>query len=156
MSVVLSAAGLGNKAIRINEEVERLPCVSCGIEKPSSTEYFHRSRNHERGLLNRCKDCTRRSAAENRHRNLQRRFGLSVVQYLAMFHFQGGKCAICARTDSGVSDASGTRAMAVDHCHKSGKIRALLCNPCNTVLAQADDSPTRLRRAADYLENHCR
>jgi hypothetical protein len=40
----------------------------------------------------------------------------------------------------------------IDHCHTTGKIRGVLCNPCNTALGFAKESPHRLRSLADYIE----
>ena len=44
--------------------------------------------------------------------------------------------------------------MHVDHCHATGRIRALLCGACNGMLGLAKDKPATLRAAADYIEKH--
>ena len=51
-------------------------------------------------------------------------------------------------------DACGRRveSMTIDHCHESGRVRGLLCKPCNFALGIVEDDPARLRALADYLE----
>lgn len=56
-----------------------------------------------------------------------------------------GKCEICGRY---------TTKRQVDHCHRTGKIRGMLCRECNLGLGHFLDRPSVLRRAADYLESH--
>lgn len=79
-------------------------------------------------------------------RQMKTRFGISADEYTELLDRQGGGCAIC-----------GTRPrrqrLAVDHDHKTGFIRGLLCKLCNkSVLGGARDSADILRRAADYLD----
>lgn len=65
-----------------------------------------------------------------------------------MLRYQGGKCFICQR-------ATGKRRrLAVDHDHKTGRVRGLLCNPCNRdVLGHLRDSVAALERAVTYLKH---
>lgn len=79
-----------------------------------------------------------------------RKYGLNSDQKRAMMAAQDNRCAIgpCGYEFKDISDAS------VDHCHRSGKVRALLCNRCNTALGQVRDNPDRLRSLADYLDTH--
>lgn len=72
-------------------------------------------------------------------------YGLSPEKYEAMYRTQGGVCAICRELN-----ICGRR-LAVDHDHKTGKVRGLLCAKCNLVLGQARESVDLLYRAADYL-----
>ncbi len=44
--------------------------------------------------------------------------------------------------------------LAIDHDHKTGQVRSLLCKKCNGVLGLVDDDPALLRAAADYIERH--
>lgn len=82
-----------------------------------------------------------------RKHDLKRKFGITHEQYQAMLTEQKGVCAICGKPPRG-------RRLAVDHDHKTGAIRALLCGNCNHVLGNGQDDPEILRKAADYLEQH--
>jgi len=86
----------------------------------------------------------------DRHR--MRAYGVSREQFDSMIKEQSGQCDICGRTI--VDGGKKARAPHIDHCHKSGKVRALLCIHCNTMLGSAMDNPNVLRRAAKYLETH--
>ena len=57
----------------------------------------------------------------------RRQLGLSVEDYDAMLAAQGGVCAICGNPPK-------TRRLDVDHDHKTGKVRGLLCHRCNRAL----------------------
>ena len=67
--------------------------------------------------------------------------------YNRAFQIQGGMCKICG---SHQSELKGR--LRVDHDHKTGKFRGLLCNSCNMCLGMVRDSPDKLRVMADYLE----
>jgi hypothetical protein len=73
-------------------------------------------------------------------------YGISLEEYDAMLDRQGGVCAICKRKpDEG-------KALFVDHCHVTGRVRGLLCGKCNSVLAFGNDDPDILRAAIAYLQ----
>lgn len=96
----------------------------------------------------------RRWRAENPERhdylmyrgNLRRKFGITPEDAAALLEKQGGVCGICGGPPVGRSRYH------VDHDHKSGAIRGLLCGKCNTGLGQFNDSPELLHRAAAYLK----
>ncbi len=78
---------------------------------------------------------------------LKSKWGLSLEDYDNMLQKQNGVCAICfEKCRSG-------RRLAIDHCHKTGKIRGLLCGECNNGIGKLKDDPDLLRRAIKYLEN---
>jgi hypothetical protein len=81
-----------------------------------------------------------------RNSRLKKNFGLTIDQYEEMLLSQGGVCKICHRPDP-----YGKR-LAVDHCHKTGKNRGLLCIVCNQVLGKFEDDQKRFMAAAKYLE----
>lgn len=88
-----------------------------------------------------------------------KRHGLTPDQYAKILTDQQGLCAICRNPETRI--VRGTLcAMAIDHDHKCcsgpfscGKcVRGLLCDQCNKALGCFNDNPSRLRRAAEYLE----
>lgn len=64
---------------------------------------------------------------------------------------QNDLCAICGRPERSMLKGK-VRRLAVDHDHKSSKVRGLLCADCNRALGLFQDDPDRLRMAAEYLE----
>jgi 5-methylcytosine-specific restriction endonuclease McrA len=78
-----------------------------------------------------------------RKSDLKRLYGLSLEDHQALLDRQGGACALCLDTF--------TSAPHVDHCHKTGKVRGLLCSNCNTALGLMQDSPELMLRAAAYV-----
>jgi len=79
-----------------------------------------------------------------------RKYGLSYEQFEQMVLDQGGKCAIC-----GYSDRKKPLFFPViDHCHKTGKVRGLLCMNCNQGLGRFKDNATFLKNAIAYLHKN--
>lgn len=86
-------------------------------------------------------------------RALRDSFGLSLKQYQEMHDRQNGKCAICDQPET-QSRGGKVKALAVDHCHTTGRIRGLLCCDCNQGIGKLKDDLIIIRRAADYLDKH--
>ena len=85
-----------------------------------------------------------------------KKLGITEDSIKVSFDRQGGLCGICLKPinlDSLQSVSWAERAV-LDHCHRSGKFRGVLCPKCNTFLGMADDDPDRLIRAAEYLRNN--
>lgn len=80
-----------------------------------------------------------------KHAELMHGYGLSLEDYEKMLSEQCGECAICDQK---------MNPPCVDHCHTTGKIRALLCSGCNTALGGFKDSQCFLQRAIGYLQKH--
>ena len=85
-----------------------------------------------------------KTATATRERHLLRKYGISLVEYDALFAEQGGGCKICGRQQE--------KALDVDHCHATGTVRGLLCGNCNRMIGYGRDDSAILRAAADYLE----
>lgn len=73
-----------------------------------------------------------------------RKYGLTVEQYAAEVARCDGRCPMCNEV----------RALVVDHDHRTGAFRSLLCDRCNRLLGVADDSVDLLQAALDYLTCH--
>lgn len=74
------------------------------------------------------------------------RYGVTLAQYNAMLEKQGGGCAICGA----VTNKNG-KALFVDHCHDTGKVRGILCYRCNTGLGSFKDNAVLVAKAVSYL-----
>lgn len=89
----------------------------------------------------------KRRARESRHNShLQASYGITLAEYFTILEKQGGKCAIC-------KGGTSKNFFAVDHNHKNGNVRGLLCARCNTGLARFMDDVGRLQVAVRYMKD---
>ena len=86
-------------------------------------------------------------------KHLKRKYGISVEEYERRLSEQNGRCKICNRTPEEVQDKTAWR-LAVDHCHTTGKVRGLLCRPCNTAIGQLQESADIIQKALEYVKEH--
>ena len=135
-------------------------CRSCQGVKPL-TDYNKKAgtKDNHRGD---CRDCQKaehkaRYAAdpdkhkarskENQRAYTVKKMGLSMDDLAKMYDKTDGRCYIC-----GTKEEADGKYLAIDHCHKSGNVRGLLCMPCNTGLGNFKDNVQTLRNAIKYLE----
>ena len=85
---------------------------------------------------------------QKRITTMMRRYGLTPDDYRKMLLSQGGTCALCSRT----SEDERYKRLNIDHCHDTGKVRGLLCTPCNHAIGVLGDTAEHIRRAVAYLE----
>jgi len=142
---------------RFNEfHIEVKSCGKCHIEK--SLSHFTKNSQYITGYTSWCKDChneynrhwgqshrpnKRLSSILSRFRPL----GLTKEKYFELQKQQNNECKICGRKPK-----EEERALAVDHCHKTNKIRGLLCSFCNRLLGLSYDNPEILLKAVAYLK----
>ncbi|MEU4567863.1 endonuclease VII domain-containing protein [Micromonospora sp. NPDC023956] len=129
------------------------PCRECE-RVPPLTE-FHRNRRRAGGLALDCKTCAAaRSEASRRKQGgvpqrrsptpvgyLRRRYGIGQKEFDQLLAEQGGVCAICGAAEP----------QHVDHDHRTGWVRGILCFNCNGGLGQFRDDQSRLAGAITYL-----
>lgn len=138
-------------------------CSVCKETKDLSEFYNYKSTKD--GKSYRCKSCDNKarlkwatnnpekSHLSQRERNLRHRFGVDLQWYEEQLKKQNYCCAICGTKENKV--VRGARidlSFAVDHCHKTGKIRGLLCNQCNRALGMFNDSVELIHKAINYLK----
>ena len=119
-------------------------------ERAKAISRAHYARNPEARITS-----TRKWAANNRatvkrikFASSLKKYGITVEDWARAFHAQEGRCAGCR-------DLLGEGwKTAVDHCHRTGKFRGLLCIRCNRSLGVLLERPETLRRLASYLEAH--
>jgi hypothetical protein len=119
-----------------------VPCARCGV----AVTITRRVRNPEAPQY--CSyDCSVRNRnTHDYHRNtvLKYLYNITIEDYDAMFAAQNGLCAICNEPPKG-------RRFSVDHNHKTGRVRGLLCNPCNIAVGHFEANPDAILK---YLQRH--
>lgn len=143
--------------LNIDREHSRADCSNCGPDVPVRI----RDRSGGRGGGIECRSSRRRSeqrkgkprptygrgpvsASARRAWRLKARYGMSVSDYEQMYLEQGGRCAICD---------TAYPTLCIDHCHKTGRVRGLLCTQCNTGVGHLRDSVPILNSAIRYLSS---
>lgn len=82
---------------------------------------------------------------------LRSKYGISLEEKRAMIVAQNNLCAICRKAPSG---ARGNKWLHVDHNHKTGKVRELLCHSCNMGIGSLKEDILTLEAAIKYLVKH--
>lgn len=86
--------------------------------------------------------------------DLKKNYGITLEFYYELLTKQNHVCAICKRPEFALDHRTGLpRALAVDHCHITGKIRGLLCTNCNRGLGKFNDRIDLLQNAISYLKS---
>ena len=128
------------KGRQVRERVDVPPgqkhCRGCDETKPHAQ--WNRNKASRDGWSSYCRSCC---AARNRIRYFTKTYGLSTEAIRDLFAKQP-VCPVCLKRAP----------VHVDHDHKTGEVRGLLCFPCNAALGQLQDDPTIIRRAAEYVE----
>lgn len=86
-------------------------------------------------------------------RNLIKNFGITYDDYIRLLSEQDNVCAICKHEETRKSHGKVCR-LAVDHCHKTGKVRGLLCARCNVSLGAFRDRIDLLQESINYLNRY--
>ena len=127
---------------------DNIVCPTCGIEKPKK-EFSKHCRN-KNGLQNSCKECNSKLATI---RNKLRWYGLTFENYKAMEDKQQGLCACCGQPETYKIKGKSIK-LGVDHNHKTGKVRQLLCNRCNRVLGMIHENEDICDNLKQYIKRH--
>jgi hypothetical protein len=83
--------------------------------------------------------------------HLKTNYNLTLEQYDKMVLDQNGVCAICGKPETRLSNNGVVTRLCVDHNHKTGKVRKLLCHRCNSSIGQFEDDVGLLNKAIQYL-----
>lgn len=86
--------------------------------------------------------------AKEKLRWRKKKYGITHAEFLSLLESQGGVCAICKLPALG---RGGRNAFCVDHCHKTGSVRGILCSNCNSAIGLLFDDASVVASAAAYL-----
>ena len=129
-------------------------CVKCKNEKRESD--FYENLRASSGLHSYCKKCVtdvnaswkRKNPLKARSYAIKARYGISEDKVRDLLARQNFKCAICmVKIDFRFSGH-------IDHDHKSGEVRGILCGSCNRAIGLLKDDHVVIAEAAAYIENY--
>ena len=148
-------------------------CTKCGVEKPLSE--FNKNKSKKDGFQSSCKICHRLQSkdhyslnkpkrweyaknyyksniekikCQDKQRWLRKKYNMDETDFLRIKKQQNGKCAIC------FSELKNGFLVHIDHDHKTGIVRGVLCRWCNTGLGHFRDSEENLKSALKYLKKY--
>lgn len=148
-------------------------CTKCECSLPFAE--FSKNKTRADGLAKWCKKCTKnyRDQPESKvrmkeyHRQydlarsrkpeqrlaqegyrLKNKYGMTLADKQKMFNSQDGLCAICSHPFKKLKSS------CVDHDHETGKIRKLLCKPCNSYLGMIEEDRNVAIKLIDYIDSH--
>lgn len=138
-------------------------CNICNQQKPL-TEFYKTVRNgNPYGYHGKCKSCYIKKQQKNydpvkkRDENLKRLYDIGLDDYNILLEKQNNCCAICQTTESGGRKSGRGGAVEVfyvDHDHKTGNVRGLLCNICNRTMGYVGENSNVLEEMIKYLKKH--
>jgi Recombination endonuclease VII len=143
--------------------VDTKRCGKCNVVKPITD--FSLNKGKGDGHHYWCKACANEyNKKRNKHlhtgafvraKNLKQLYGIASEEYQAMFLAQNRVCAACGQPETTLDFRTRqVKNLQIDHCRKTGKVRALLCKECNNALGLLHDDPERIRMLLSYLELH--
>lgn len=136
-------------------EQNSITCWGCSLTLPPDHYYFTQGRLARRL----CRACWRKSKRVNydpertHWRYIWRKYKVSRDWYKETLEAQGGGCAICGKPNE-YNHYGKQCALAVDHCHATGKVRGILCTRCNTAIERIEEHGEEwLESASAYLKS---
>ncbi|WP_157240772.1 endonuclease domain-containing protein [Catenuloplanes japonicus] len=140
---------------------QHIQCRRCGEEKPRDEFYNLRHTTQPRMP---CKECisvekrARYAAAGGDRAShaqvLREKHNLTSAEYDRLLAAQDGLCAICRQEETARGRGGRPRRLAVDHDHRTGAVRQLLCHRCHQVTRAAEENPALLEAVRAYLLRH--
>ena len=134
-------------------------CSKCKQEKPIGD--FGRNKPSKDGYRSDCSEChskywipyKEKVQPLQRDNHIKRSYGLTREEYQALLDKQQGVCASCGLPQT-VNHYGKLLPLAVDHDHKTGEVRGLLCISCNRALGYLFDDPERIEALLRYARNN--
>lgn len=134
-----------------NMKNSKITCYICLFSYPVNDYYQSELKRKSPA----CAECIKKRQKPYKDKSrLKLNFNLTIEQYNKLLNEQNNLCKICKQPETIKHRITKeTTKLAIDHCHKTGKIRGLLCRKCNLLIGSAKDCPNILMNAIEYLKN---
>ena len=142
--------GRAHKGPHVKDRIKEIEsgewhCSDCKVKKP--LDDFFRCSTCIGGYSRQCRQC-------NRKKYQVTKYNITEKQYNQMLSEQEHKCACCGKPIQERVKGQGKKTICVDHDHKTGQVRGLLCGLCNSGIGALGDNIQGVRNALNYLEKH--
>lgn len=145
--VEINKKGISSKRSEENQKLA-LEAISKGFTEYLSVTPCPKGHYRKFVTTNNCIDCglvnNKKRADQAKWSRVKKEYGLSQIEVEEMLAKQNFECEICK--------ASIKTKYHIDHCHKTGKVRSLLCSKCNQAIGLLDEDQSKIQNAADYLK----
>ena len=108
-------------------------------------------KTHKKEEKERKKKYYQKYPEKRRENKLKREYGIDVIKYKEFLLKQNDVCAICLKPEKTKHQNGKIKKLSIDHDHKTGKIRGLLCYRCNVGIGLFGDDPQLCDNAKKYL-----
>lgn len=150
-------------------------CLRCAVAKPIDCFSLANNNRGGDGRAHACIECNAQmtenekaalvarewrkrnlaqARANNKRTHVAKKYGITIEEYNALVKAQDSVCAICRETSNSSHPKGKVYDLAVDHNHKTGAVRGLLCRACNHALGLFRENPSYLKAALKYLKKH--
>ena len=131
-------------------------CTRCQETKPLTEFYRRKDRPNGTGYASECKECIKARMSKRYHDDPARMadlaacraYGLTMDELTAMREKANGICPACGKSEK---EQGHYGKLVIDHCHKTGKVRGLICNKCNTILGLCNDNIDILQGLTQFM-----
>lgn len=153
MTAIATKYGIGRKAVRRRLNNVGLT-ADVRLKIRTDVVYMTADARHKRHLEAQLRYRLKnpeRHYETTRDRSLRRLYGISTEDVNGMLAAQDGRCAICGSEADRAAIAKMKQSLHVDHDHKTGAVRGLLCFSCNMGIGKFKDDPELLVKAVAYM-----
>jgi len=142
--------GLEKKSMILKSGKEKLVCDKCRKEKSSLWQKENKERVNRKNRIW-SENNYEKKYNSSKNSKLLNEYGITFDEFNKMLEKQNYKCKICGKEET--KELKGTKwKLSVDHCHKTGKVRGLLCAKCNVGLAKFEEDEQQFINAIKYLK----
>jgi hypothetical protein len=120
--------------------------------KKQRKKYYQRNKKE---ILKKQKKHREKNKKRRNTYRIKKKYNINNKQYINMLKIQNRCCAICYNKETIINKHTGKiKALSIDHDHKAGKVRGLLCSKCNKMLGTVNENIFILKNAIDYLNKN--
>lgn len=131
-----------------------MKCVKCGEEKPAVAFEHQRNRPNPRKTCKPCRYLERDREKEKKRHSAYMKERRQTDPDALRINWERSRYGVAKEdlNDKACAICGGDKRLSIDHDHSSGRVRGLLCSPCNAGLGMFKDDPERLAKAIGYLK----